>query len=88
MNPDLWYDHPPAPGAAPFDATNYIDDELVRKRLAVVTDIVRTAAEERNMPLKPEQVEQQRAAVYGALVRRHGHAAVRKLANSRGRAGR
>jgi hypothetical protein len=84
MNPDLCYDYLfPAPGAAPFDATRYIGNELLRKQLAVMADIVRSAAEERNTPPKPEQVEQQRAAVYRALVQRHGDAAVRKLANSR-----
>jgi hypothetical protein len=83
VNPDLCYEYLfPARGAAPFDATKYIGAELLQKQLVVMGDIVRSASEERSTPPKPEQVEQQRAAVYRALVQRHGVAAVRKLASS------
>jgi hypothetical protein len=84
LSPDLCYDYLfPAPGAAPFDRTKYIVDELLQKQLSVMADIVRSAAEQKNTPPRSEQVEQQRAAVYRGLVQRHGDAAVRKLANAR-----
>jgi hypothetical protein len=84
MSPDLCYDYLfPAPGAAPFDPTKYIVDELLRKQLSVMADVLRSAAEEKNTPPTSDQVEEQRGAVYRGLVERHGNAAVRKLANAR-----
>jgi hypothetical protein len=84
ISPALCYDYLfPAPGAAPFDPTIYIAGELLRKQLSVMADVVRSAAEEKNTPPRSEQVEEQRAAVYHGLVRRHGNAAMWKLANAR-----
>jgi hypothetical protein len=84
-DPALCYDYLfPAAGAAPFDATKYLSAELMRKELATMADLVRSASEEKHKPPSSAEIDQSVARVYAALSERHGDAAMRKLANPTG----